>query len=182
MNQTKYSEQVLTDVGRVARGIKPLLIVSEGKDTRAYEDVVTVATALDLNIDFDMLRCEDGKMHEHAFIAGASVQAGERIQKAQRLIQQCREGAISRAYLQLKLGEALGYYENDIVEFIASAKSRECPCDCCGGPFVPEAYFDTPMQGDPEPLTRQGLRECADEFCHNTTTGVVCHACSKRGI
>jgi uncharacterized protein (DUF2126 family) len=42
-------------------------------------------------------------------------------------------GSGSRAMFQRRMGEALGYDQASINEFVASEIAATCPCTCCGG-------------------------------------------------
>jgi hypothetical protein len=134
MDNREYYEDALKDFVRVVDNEKPVMIVSGGKSTLAYEAVAVLAEQARLDTHFVMLRCEDGEFHEHLIV---SMSAGD-IDRFMGAINDAKDGVITRPALQLKLGRLLGYSDTDIVEFIASATARECPCDCCGGPFVSE--------------------------------------------
>ena len=139
MKNREYFDKVMCDLVDLKEGEKDLLIVSSGKDTLAYETAVMIAERSNLFSIEVQLRCEDGNIHEHAIIS----QFYSTVRRAQTLIEDCKKGTISRPMLQQSLGKMLGYSMRDILDFIASAIARECPCDCCGGPFVDEKYFDT---------------------------------------
>ena len=130
----KYFEQMLTDVMEVNRDDKNMCIISAGKCVLAYETATMLADELGLYAQHAMLRCEDGKRHEHVFITDGSNKHS--VADALALIERCKAGTLSRPQLQLKLGWTLGYGTEEIVDFIASETARTCPCDCCGGPFV----------------------------------------------
>lgn len=127
----KYFDLIVRDICMVKQGTKPLVIASAGKDPLAYETASEMADELGLDYEHAMLRCEDGEKHEHVFIGKA---AGSAIE----LVMNARAGVISRPTLQFRLGNMLGYDEERCLDFVASAVGRNCPCDCCGGPFVSE--------------------------------------------
>lgn len=150
MNATerKYFDDCMCDLQDVIDADKRLLIVSEGKSALAYETVVMMAERACIAVELRMLRCEDGELHEHAFVSlkrhpADQLLAASSALRGAELVEQAHIGLITRARLQFELGKLLGYPEDDILDFIASAVSRECPCDCCGGPFVNEKFFDT---------------------------------------
>jgi len=123
---------------------KPLMIVSEGKTTLGYETCVMMAQRSNLQVELAMLRCEDGKLHEHAFISARKPGLSDNMARAALdLVFRAKEGKISRQNLQYYLGLMLGYAHDDVLVFLASAIARNCPCDCCGGPFVSEHEFDS---------------------------------------
>ncbi len=132
-----YVHKVMKDIAlceKTEGDDKPLIIVSAGKSIIGYELAVTLATALGLGVETAMMRCEDGNQHEMAFIAYCE---GEP-QAAIKLIWAAKSGEITRPSLQFQLGSLLGYTEEQCLQFVASAEGRNCPCDCCGGPFVSE--------------------------------------------
>ena len=45
----------------------------------------------------------------------------------------CPAGSPERARMQSRMGEALGYDQASIEEFIKSEVAATCPCTCCGG-------------------------------------------------
>ena len=141
MQNRVYFDTVMCDLTDLMNDEKSLLIVSSGKSTLAYETATMLAERNSLSHHVCMLRCEDGELHEHVLI-------GREAHYGWKLIDDCKRGIISRPMLQYDLGKLLGYTMREILEFIASAKSRECPCDCCGGPFVDEKYFNS----DPDAL------------------------------
>ena len=136
MQHRDYFDTVMCDLTDVIADKKSLLIVSSGKSTRAYEMAVMLANHNHLSNKVCTLRCADGKLHEHILI-------GREAHQGYVLIDDCKAGRITRPQLQHDLGKLLGYTMRDILDFIASAVARECPCDCCGGPFVNEKFFDT---------------------------------------
>jgi hypothetical protein len=136
----KYFDDCMCNYSDVYDGDKPLMIVSEGKSTLAYETLVMMAERSNLWVELAMLRCEDGLLHEHAFIGRRNIVPGETnpARAGLDLVFDCKEGQISRSRLQYELGQLLGYPLDDVLDFIASKVARECPCDCCGGPYVSE--------------------------------------------
>jgi hypothetical protein len=143
MSDFKQYQQYLKDVCAVKSGDKPLVIVSSGKSLRAYESCTLIAEQLGINHEHAMLRCEDGCLHEMVFIG-----RGTNARQATDLILGAKEGEITRPMLQFELGRLLGYSEEMRLNFVASAAGRNCPCDCCGGPFVDERFFDDSMRVD----------------------------------
>ena len=136
MQNREYFDSAMCDYLDVLEYDKPLMIVSSGKSTLAYETVAMLADRTNcLDMELAMLRCEDGKLHEHVLVARSG--SGE-VKRALELIQDAKAGTISRPTLQYELGLLLGYPMDEVLEFIASKVARECPCDCCGGPFVSE--------------------------------------------
>lgn len=135
MRDREYFDTVMCDITDVLADEKRLLIVSSGKSTLAYETAVMLAERNHLSHHVCTLRCEDGAIHEHVLI-------GREAHYGWKLIDDCKRGLISRPMLQFDLGKLLGYTQRDILDFIASKTARMCPCDCCGGPFVAEKYFD----------------------------------------
>ena len=127
----KYYDLIVGDICKLKLGNKPLVIVSAGKDILAYETASLMADELGLDYEHAMMRCEDGQKHEHVFI-------GRTCSTAIELVNNARAGEISRPTLQFRLGSMLGYDQERCLQFVASAVGRECPCDCCGGPFVSE--------------------------------------------
>jgi hypothetical protein len=146
----EYYEQCMCNFVDVSDFEKPVMIVSEGKPTLAYEICVMMADRAGLQCELAMLRCEDGELHEHAFIGHKHHADGtwDYARSAVELVTDCKEGLINRSRLQYELGKLLGYPIDDILKFVASRTARHCPCDCCGGPFVPEEFFDTPDDYD----------------------------------
>jgi hypothetical protein len=137
MQNREYFDSVMCDLADLRDGEKSLLIVSSGKDTLAYETATMLAERWDAVFAVNVqLRCEDGQIHEHVFISYKYAT----VRRALDQIEDCKAGKITRPQLQFELGQLLGYTMRDTLDFIASAVSRECPCDCCGGPFVDERY------------------------------------------
>jgi len=132
--ELRYAIDVMADYGRVLNGTKPLLIVSEGKSTGAYETVAEmVGENPAMSCELAMFRCEDGKLHEHAFVC----RAGSGVARwAADLLFDRAEGnpPLTRVELQRVMGALLGYSLEDITAFIFSPTGMNCPCDCCGGP------------------------------------------------
>ena len=126
----------MCDFQDVMDGEKDLIIVSEGKSTLAYETCVMMARRANLHLELAMLRCEDGLLHEMAFISGRIQNDRNTARVALDLVFDAKEGTATRPELQYYLGKMLGYAHGDILNFIASKIARDCPCDCCGGPFV----------------------------------------------
>lgn len=145
----EYYDSCMCDFVDVCDHEKPLMIVSSGKSTLAYEIVTMMADRASLFVHHAMLRCEDGKMHEHVFVASRLPDDfRDRAREALDLVFQHKESEdFTRPNFQYMMGELLGHPIDEILDFVASAISRECPCDCCGGPFVDEKLFDT----SPEP-------------------------------
>jgi hypothetical protein len=141
VEERKYFDDAMCDLADVMDGDKPLMIVSEGKSTLAYETVAMLAERCNLSIVYKMMRCEDGNLHEHVLVS-SRVFGPDYALAASRLIDRSMTGEINRGELQFYLGRMLGYSMPDVLEFIGSAIARECPCDCCGGPFVSEKMFD----------------------------------------
>ncbi len=144
-NNRVYFDTSMCDFQDVLDFEKRLMVVSEGKSTLAYETVVMMAERANCAVELAMLRCEDGKLHEHAFVSVRRHPQDEVdccyrnvAREGLDLVFSCKEGEISRPRLQYELGQLLGYPMDDILDFIASAIARECTCDCCGGPFVSE--------------------------------------------
>lgn len=158
MQNREYFDSVMCDLVDVRDRDKSLLIVSSGKSTLAYETAVLVSERAGLFAVLENLRCEDGKIHEHAFISHMHSTA----RHAVHLIEDAKAGKITRPQLQHDLGKLLGYSMRDILGFIASAASRECPCDCCGGPFVDEKFFDSNPQPAGYAYTRQHDKTVVD--------------------
>ena len=116
-------------------GERELVIISTGKMDREVAELhAEIAYGLGLETRWEAYRCEDGRMHDMLFIAR---ERGD-LSLAVGLIDDCKMGLTSRYRLQYELGKLLGYSLNDILKFIAGPLAKECPCDCCGGPFVPE--------------------------------------------
>lgn len=163
MQNREYYDTCMCNFVDVCDYERRVMIVSEGKSTLAYEICVMMAERAGLQCDLAMLRCEDGELHEHAFIGHIEHADGTRneARHALELVFDCKEGQISRPRLQYELGKLLGYTKDDILAFIASATARNCPCDCCGGPFVPEEYFDTPTDKDMN-AKREGFVDLVD--------------------
>jgi len=128
--EVRYALDVIMDLSRVSTGDKPLLIVSEGKSTLAYETVAELASQAGLTTLFATFVCEDGELHEHVFVAQDSAFAVEAIE----LIFERAGEHISRLELQIRLGSLLGYSALEIVQFTRSLIGMTCSCDCCGGP------------------------------------------------
>ena len=133
--QHTYIAQAMIDLQKVRQGAKQVMIVSSGKSAQAVTMVAEVAEAMRIPFSLIVLHCEDGKLHEHAFVGFAIHRALELIRKGTRGTTS-RRVRISRQRLQFDLGKLLGYSEDEILEFIASKVARECPCDCCGGAIV----------------------------------------------
>lgn len=136
-------DNAMYDYGDLTDLEKPLMIVSEGKTTLGYETCVMLAERANLHVELGMLRCEDGLMHEHAFISMRSDRStGEPhnlAREALDLVFQHKEtDDFTRPNFQYMMGLKLGYHLSEILDFIASKVARECPCDLCGGPFVSE--------------------------------------------
>ncbi len=143
--EVRYALDVIMDLSRVSSGDKPLLIVSEGKSTLAYETVAELAEGK-LECRFATFICEDGELHEHVFVS----QDGRIAEKAIETIFERVGGYITRSILQARLGVMLGYSPKDITTFIFSPKGVTCPCDCCGGePQRVLTYQPTKMDGNP---------------------------------
>jgi hypothetical protein len=143
MENRKYFDDCMCGLADVMDGDKPLLIVSEGKSTLAYETIAMMAERSNLSIVLKMMRCEDGNLHEHVLVSSREFGGkNDYALAASRLIDKNIAGEINRGELQFYLGRMLGYPMADVLEFIGSATARNCPCDCCGGPFVPVEMFD----------------------------------------
>ena len=135
----KYFDDCMCNYSDVYDLEKRLLIVSEGKSTLAYETCVMLAERSNLQVELAMLRCEDGLLHEHAFISARKPGRSENVARtALNLVFSAKEGEIKRPQLQYYLGQLLDYPHDEILDFVASKVARDCPCDCCGGPFVSE--------------------------------------------
>ncbi|MHC4302430.1 MAG: hypothetical protein ACYS7Y_34660, partial [Planctomycetota bacterium] len=150
MKNREYYDTCMCNFVDVSDFEKPVMIVSEGKSTLAYETVVMMADRENMLVELAMLRCEDGELHEHAFVSHREHADGTKsyARKALEMVFDAKAGAITRPVLQFKLGKMLGYTDEDILGFIASRTARHCPCDCCGGPFVDEKFFDVPTDFD----------------------------------
>jgi len=145
MENRDYYDSAMCAFVDISDGEKPVMIVSEGKSSLAYEICVMMADRANLCCHLGMLRCEDGKMHEHAFISQhVHDDKFDQARACLDLVFQHKETEdFTRPNFQFQMGKFLGYPIDEILDFIASAVSRECPCDCCGGPFVSEKLFDT---------------------------------------
>ena len=132
MSEITYALDAMRDYGRVLNGEKPLLIVSEGRSTQAYEAAAEMAGDNPLMMArFATFVCEDGELHEHVFIALAdSTYADEAIQLVYDAVNQAE---MTREQLQLRLGRLLGYSVADCLAFMRSYVGLTCKCDCCGG-------------------------------------------------
>ena len=133
MRNNQYALDVIRDMAALTRGEKPLVIVSEGKDTTSYEWVGGLDSEW-FELRFVMLTCEDGELHEHVF---ACAKGAPYADEAIAAIQQNR-WFHDRVRLQTTIGHLLGYRAGDIAEFLLSDVARTCPCDCCGGPNTVE--------------------------------------------
>ena len=127
-----YTFDAMRDLANVRNGIKPLVIVSAGKCTMAYElasDIVDDDDALESR--FACLACEDGELHEMIFICQAGAPyAGEAIEL---IFDAVNQAVITRNQLQLRLGLLLGHSAAECLAFSRSWIGLTCPCDCCGG-------------------------------------------------
>lgn len=137
MQNREYYDSAMCDFVDVSDLEKPLMIVSSGKSTLAYEITVMMAERAGLQCELGMLRCEDGEMHEHAFIAcrrPLDRKGRNRAREALDLVFQHKEtDDFTRANFQYQLGMMLEYPLNEILDFIAGDLQRACCCDCCGG-------------------------------------------------
>ena len=138
MKNREQFDTYMCDLQDVFDGEKDLVIISSGKSTLAYETATMMAERANLHVELAVLRCEDGLLHEHVFISGRVQNTVNTALAAIRLIEKAKAGDLSRPELQYYLGQMLGYSVADILNFVASKVARDCPCDCCGGPFVSE--------------------------------------------
>jgi hypothetical protein len=135
-DEINYALQALTDLGAVRRGEKPLVIISSGKSTKAYELASEMAMSDDeLDFDHAMFVCEDGALHEMVFICRMGAPYAR---EATELVFERDARKISRFTLQIRLGSLLGYPAAKIVEFTKSEQGKTCPCDLCGGEVLPD--------------------------------------------
>lgn len=136
MKEREYYDTAMCDMVDVLDLEKPLMIVSSGKSTRAYETCVMMAERANLFCELAMLVCADGEKHEMAFIACRRPDAPfrNRAREALDLVFDHKENdVISRANFQFQMGAILEYPVADTVDFIASVIGRTCRCDICGG-------------------------------------------------
>lgn len=128
-----YRQECVDAFWDVFNGLKPLMIVSEGKSTAAYEATAAWADRLEgMHCELAMFVCEDGELHEHVFVCreGAPY-AREAIEAIFDAVEEFP--TLSRKALQLKLGLLLGYSAAQVIEFTKSVLGKTCKCDCCGG-------------------------------------------------
>lgn len=144
MTEYDYVAQVFADYNAVREGRKPLLIVSAGKSKFAANELLDIADGDErVTLATDVFVCEDGKLHNHLFIAAAGSpyarEAKEAIwQNIERVAYDGWAKSRAREDLQLRLGLLLGYSARECLDFIHSDLGRTCPCDCCGGPETAE--------------------------------------------
>lgn len=131
----EYVQACTTAMLDCQAGERELVIISTGKmDPKIADLHAEIAYGLGLETRWERYRCEDGKIHDMLFIARERTD----LAFAVGAIDDCKAGLMSRYWLQFELGKMLGYALEDILKFIAGPLAKECPCDCCGGPFVPE--------------------------------------------
>jgi len=70
-------------------------------------------------------------------------QDNDTIHDAIRMVEECREGRVSRSQLQDYLGDRFGHNLAEIAEFKQSVTGRTCQCDLCGGEIA-----ETKLQAD----------------------------------
>ena len=112
-----------------------LVIISEGKSTKAYEVLAGIAMDdRDLICEFAQFVCEDGELHEHAFVSRCYDTANFARQAIDLIFSAVQETPeVTRRELQRRLGWMLGYGMRAINEFTRSEVGKQCVCDCCGG-------------------------------------------------
>ena len=132
MTELTYALDAMRDYGRVLNGEKPLLIVSEGKSTQAYEAAAEMAgDNPSMMARFATFVCEDGELHEHVFICLAGAPYAD--QAVDLIFGAVNQAEYTREQLQLRLGRLLGYSVAECLAFMRSYEGLNCKCDCCGG-------------------------------------------------
>jgi hypothetical protein len=137
-NERLYYDDALCHLMDVADGDKPVMCVSAGKSTLAYEMVAMLAKRANLALELVTLTCEDGKLHEHAFVsAHGKVHNASPAKAMVRLIEDYRDEdprlRMERHQFQYRMGAMFGYPPSEIVDFVVSDVAKTCVCDCCGG-------------------------------------------------
>ena len=120
----------LSDVQEVIDGERNLAIIEYDKAPLEAERVLDVLSALPPSERLFIERFrgvgENGKPATHYIIAGDLFT----LRQAEQLLAQVSD--IPRAEFQERMGQLLGYSEEDISWFISSEIARNCPCTICG--------------------------------------------------
>jgi len=133
-NEVTYALDAMQGIADVRSGKRQLAIVSAGKSIKAYEFAAEIASEDPaLLVQLGCIVCEDGNLHEHAFVAADTYPnvAREALEMIFDAVQE--SPTVTRVQLQARLGGWLGYGAQDILDFINSDIGRTCVCDCCGG-------------------------------------------------
>lgn len=142
MKDRQAYDDAMCSYGDVCDLEKRLVIVSEGKTTLGYETIVMLAERANLQVEIAMLVCEDGELHEHAFVSsrradanGSATHPYNTARTALNMVFTRKETPddLSRTGLQYYLGQLLDYPHGEILDFLASDIARDCVCDLCGG-------------------------------------------------
>ena len=124
-----YANRTIRALTDCAAGRRDIVIADGSKSEVGLGTFHVTARELGLEASNGLLVSDNGKTVGHT-IFGRNEQD---IVKAFDLIQQRKDGQLTRVELQAKLGTMLGYHADDIVEFMESEIGQTCPCDCCGG-------------------------------------------------
>ena len=124
-----YSERTIRALTDCAAGRRDVVIADDSKSQCSINELRRAGREMGLEYVNAVLTSDNGKPASHSIFGRTLFDA----MAALELIENRKEGRISRTVLQAKLGTMLGYTAEEIADFLKSEIADTCPCDCCGG-------------------------------------------------
>jgi hypothetical protein len=131
-----YTNQVIRDITDVAnpKTKRKLAIADSEKTDVALTTLAVTAGEMGLSTKIVDGKGESGEANRFLIVAQDDEQALLwEIDLAYADLFPCPAGSPERFRLQSRMGEALGYDQASITEFVNSEVAATCPCTCCGG-------------------------------------------------
>ena len=124
-----YSERTIRALTDCAAGRRDVVIADDSKSQCSINELRRAGVEMGLEYVNAVLNSDNGKPTSHSIFGRTLFDA----MAALELIENRKEGRISRFELQAGLGKMLGFGPSEILEFGESEIGMTCPCDCCGG-------------------------------------------------
>jgi hypothetical protein len=131
-----YTNQIIRDITDVAnpKTKRKLAIADSEKSAVALDTLAITAEQMGLSTLLVDGIGESGKDNRFLIVAQDEEQAlSWELELAYADLFPCPAGSPERFRMQSRMGEALGYDQESITEFVNSEVAATCPCSCCGG-------------------------------------------------
>jgi hypothetical protein len=131
-----YTNEIIRDITDVAnpKTKRTLAIADSEKSAVALTTLAITAEQMGLSTLLVDGIGESGEANRFLIVAQDEDQALLwEIELAYADLFPCPAGSPERMRMQSRMGEALGYDQASITEFVNSEVAATCPCTCCGG-------------------------------------------------